>query len=87
LRGVDFEGVDMVLLDADVAGCVSTWLDRNGSLDDWRRGVLTVCRDRLSRVLQGLDGDDAVYYRRLQDMAVLVLDTPGRSATGVEPLV
>ena len=54
LRGMEIAGVDMVLLDADIAGCVTTWLGgaslrrrRIGTeppaarpLDEWRRTYL-----------------------------------------------
>jgi hypothetical protein len=35
-RGVDVGGIDMVMLDAHPAGCVSVWLEQQGLLDDWR---------------------------------------------------
>ncbi|MFE0420454.1 hypothetical protein [Streptomyces tendae] len=31
LRGVEVEDIDMVLLDADTAGCASTWIDNGGT--------------------------------------------------------
>ncbi|MGK5447847.1 hypothetical protein [Streptomyces radiopugnans] len=31
-RGAEFEDIDMVLLDADTAGCVYTWPDNGGAL-------------------------------------------------------
>lgn len=43
LRYDDVAGVDMVMLDANIAGCVSTWLNRDGSIDDWRQGILAAC--------------------------------------------
>jgi hypothetical protein len=36
LRGEELAGVDMVMLDADVAGCVDTWLHGSGPLDRGR---------------------------------------------------
>lgn len=40
LRGEEIEGVDMVMLDADVAGCVATWLGNHGQHDEERQAVL-----------------------------------------------
>ena len=73
LRGTDAVGVEMVTLDADVAGCVGVWLLRAGSLDESRCAVIAARRDELALVLASLVGDEAVYCRRLYDMAMLIL--------------
>jgi hypothetical protein len=36
LRSEEIDGVDMVMLDADVAGCVETWLKSSSDLDSVR---------------------------------------------------
>ncbi|MEU8651627.1 hypothetical protein [Streptomyces sp. NPDC048737] len=54
-RGVDVAGVDLVLLDADVAGLVPREL--RGGLDDEGVAVLRACVADLDRVLP-LVGDD-----------------------------
>lgn len=77
LRGAELAGADMVLLDADVAGCVSTWLQTRGHLDDWRTGLLMQCVNDLDRVLPLLAGAGAfAYYERLRVMAVAALGGP-----------
>ncbi|GAB2930254.1 hypothetical protein GCM10027280_17320 [Micromonospora polyrhachis] len=74
LRGVDLLGVDMVMLDADIAGCVSTRLGNRGSLDGRRQRTLTRCMADLDRVLPILTGQqERGYYGRLRTMAVAVL--------------
>lgn len=73
-RGADVAGFDMVMLDADPAGCVSVWLKQRGLLDDWRWNVLAECEQRLIRVIPELDDYGGEYYRRLLDMAVLILE-------------
>ncbi|GAA3455649.1 hypothetical protein [Dactylosporangium matsuzakiense] len=75
-------GVEMVVLDADVAGCVSTWLRNGGNLDDQRRGYLAVCEQQLIRSMPELDGYEAAYYQRLLDMTILVLGSPGDPLSG-----
>lgn len=79
LRSADVAGVCMVLLDSNVAGCVSTWLHRGGNIDDERWDILAACEQELLRVIPELDDDEAVYYQRLLDMAVLVLEVPDAS--------
>ncbi|MBV1856420.1 hypothetical protein [Catellatospora tritici] len=76
LRNVDVAGVCMVMLDADVAGCVSTWLNRGGTIDGGRWNVLSACEQELLRVVPELIDDEAAYYRRLLEMTVLVLEAP-----------
>ncbi|WIX93254.1 hypothetical protein [Amycolatopsis sp. DG1A-15b] len=67
-------GIDMVMLDANPAGCVSVWLEQQGLLDDRRWNVLAECEQRLIRVIPELDADGREYYQRLLDMTVLVLE-------------
>ncbi|MDT9690514.1 hypothetical protein Q5762_19645 [Streptomyces sp. P9(2023)] len=71
LRGRDIEGADFVLLDADIAGCVSAALD--GSLDARRRAILLRCRAAVEKVLPALDDENGAvaYYARLRHMAEL----------------
>ncbi|MFI7578215.1 hypothetical protein [Micromonospora sp. NPDC049497] len=73
-------GVSMMLLDSNVAGCVSTWLHRGGSNDDGRWDILAACEQELLRVIPELDDDEAAYYQRLLDMTVLVLNAPDDSS-------
>lgn len=77
LRGADVAGVDMVLLDTDVAGCVGTWLHDGGAIDDGRRDILLGCERELQRVGRELSGYEAAYYGRLLAMTALILGTPG----------
>ncbi|MCW3843554.1 hypothetical protein ONA70_25965 [Micromonospora yasonensis] len=72
LGGTEVEGVDLVLLDADAAGCVRTWLDNGGHLDDWRRSVVSSCSHQLDLVLPVLADEAAGYYRRLRDLTALI---------------
>jgi hypothetical protein len=74
LRGEEVSGIDMVMLDADVAGCISTWLTNGGQLDAARREILAQSMSDLDRVVDQLRGDDERYYRRLREMAALILD-------------
>ncbi|MFI6166304.1 hypothetical protein ACIBCN_05905 [Nocardia sp. NPDC051052] len=74
-RGADVAGFDMVMLDADPAGCVSVWLKQQGLLDDWRWNLLAECEQRLIRVIPELDAYGREYYQRLLDLTVLMLET------------
>ncbi|WP_444960014.1 hypothetical protein [Nocardiopsis sp. M1B1] len=75
LRGGEQAGVHMILLDADVAGCVTTWQSNRGVLDEERRRSLLRCVADLDKVLPLLtDAQETRYYGRLRDLAVTVLE-------------
>jgi hypothetical protein len=73
-RGEEVDGIDLVMLDADIAGCVSTFLGGRGHLDDQRMGILQRCRGELTTVLPRLPAAARDYYSRLQEMADLALN-------------
>lgn len=69
------EGIDLVMLDATAAGCLSVWLEQQGLADDRGSAVLAECEQRLNRVIPRLDAHGREYYQQLLDMTVLVLET------------
>ncbi|CAK7283688.1 hypothetical protein [Streptomyces misionensis] len=72
-RGAEPAGIDLVLLDATVAGCVSGWLDGGGSLDAERGRILRDAVTDLGRVLPEITGaDGSRYFRHLRRLAALV---------------
>ncbi|MET9262697.1 hypothetical protein [Amycolatopsis sp. NPDC004079] len=73
-RGTDVAAVDTVMLDENSSGCISTWLQRQGLLDDRRWNILAECEQQLIRVIPELDAYGREYYQRLLDMTVLVLE-------------
>ncbi|MEV6840361.1 hypothetical protein AB0N17_38685 [Streptomyces sp. NPDC051133] len=73
LRGVELADVDMVLLDASVAGCVSTWLNNAGTLDPARSCILQDSIKDLDRVLLEItEAQELGYFQRLRELAILV---------------
>ena len=71
--GVEIEGTDLVLLDADTAGCVQTFLARDGELDLWRVATLALCYRELAIVVRVLQGEGRDYFARLENLSRLVL--------------
>ena len=74
LRDAEVAGVDVVMVDADVAGCVSTWVHGSGPL---ARGTLAVLEHRV-RDLDGVlsvlrDQREIDYCGRLRELARLLL--------------
>ncbi|TQM84427.1 hypothetical protein FHX81_6872 [Saccharothrix saharensis] len=83
LRGRDVDGQDMVMLDADIAGCVHAFL--TGRFDERHRRVLLRLLPTVERILPALDdeGDAFRYYDRLREMAVVVLrESDARPTSG-----
>ena len=80
MRGEDVEGIDFVLLDADIAGCVSTFLGNRGRLDLWRTAVLGLRYRDVRYVLPQLDEEGRVYFSRLEVLAKLVLQAVAENA-------
>jgi hypothetical protein len=69
------EDIDMVMLDADTAGCTSAWINNGGALDPRRKRILQTCAEDLGRVVpQVSDPAGRQYYRRLHQLAILVLE-------------
>lgn len=74
LRGHEVGGVDTVMLDADVTGCVATWMGSRDQLDEWRRDLLERCLGDLDRIVSLLDKqDERAYFERLRELTVLSL--------------
>jgi hypothetical protein len=73
LRGVDVGGVEVVLLDSDVAGYVSTWLSA-GKLNSGPHSILAERMDEAYRVARlHVDSTDAAYFEGLGKLADAVL--------------
>ena len=72
LRGKDIDGIDFVMLDADIAGCVSSFLGY-GKLNLYQTAVLGISYQHASHVVSILKDEEAAYYKRLERLAELVL--------------
>ncbi|MEV7597287.1 hypothetical protein AB0O91_07850 [Kitasatospora sp. NPDC089797] len=69
-RGIAVEGVELILLDADVAGLVQREL--NGGLDDSGVAILWACIADLDKVVNLINSEYcASYFARLRTMAKL----------------
>ena len=77
-RGDAVSGIDLVLLDADVAGLASSYL-AHGALSESQRLILEGCLNDADRVVSGLSGEAGVYFARVRELAASVL------RAGVDP--
>ncbi|MGF1427527.1 hypothetical protein [Kitasatospora sp. LaBMicrA B282] len=79
LRGRDIEGEDLVMLDANIAGCVSSSLA--GPLDERHRSILLQRLAVLETVVPSIgdDGGAIEYYERLREMATLATESGAKA--------
>ncbi|HVK05766.1 MAG TPA: hypothetical protein VM490_20010 [Armatimonadaceae bacterium] len=75
-------GTSLVLLDANISGCVDTFLARGYALDLWRTATLGVCFRDVALALASPDlvAEARPYYARLETLAGLVLEVVARTA-------
>jgi hypothetical protein len=69
VRGEDIDAAELALIDADVAGCVTTFLANGGRLDDQRHRVLSECLAALEDVEPSLGGEARAYFARVRLLA------------------
>jgi len=75
--GTDIEGVDLVLLDEYVAGCISTAAGSSDRLDGERLKILSDCRKNILKVNPKLPETAKSYFERLLQMTELALTENG----------
>ena len=71
-RGRDLNGIDFVLLDANIAGCVQTFVER-GKLNLFQLAMLGLSYRDATFVIPTLNDEGAAYFWRLERLAELVL--------------
>ena len=71
-RAKDVCGIDFVMLDADVAGCVGTFLGR-GTLNLYQTAILGLSYRNLSYVIPIINDEGKEYFWRLERLAELIL--------------
>ena len=84
-RGEEIDGVDLVLVDADLHGCVLHFLGRSFGLDAWQRNILERVSDDLDRVQQKLPSACVAYFQQSQALAhslLAALDDEGAGSRG-----
>lgn len=73
LAGEEVEHLDLTLLDAATAGCISEYLSNGGQLDIRRTALLGLCHRHVAVVARQLEGEGQEYFHRLEVLAYEVL--------------
>ena len=71
-RAKDVSGIDFVMLDADVAGCIDTFIER-GNLNLYQTAILGLSYRNLSYVIPIINDEGREYFWRLERLAELIL--------------
>jgi len=74
LEGEEINGIDLVMLDADIAGCVHSILKKQPcAIPIWKCAVLGICFAEASMVCLKLSGESLHYFEYLKNMAQMAL--------------
>jgi hypothetical protein len=73
-RGRAIEGIELITLDADAAGCLQTYFATGRALTTGHVAILGRCYHDLGVVQRQLTGEARTYFQRLEQIAGAVLD-------------
>lgn len=71
--GEQVEGIELVLLEADIARCISTFLQNGARLDPECAAILRRCHRDASVVVRVMSEPTRAYFLRLERVAAAVL--------------
>ena len=80
LRAPEVQGIDLLLLDADIAEYITTFLDNRGRLPAARRASLDALARQARTAAQALTGRARDHFARLATVADLVVRSPNPGA-------
>jgi len=75
VAGQEIAGICVASLDTFAAGCIQSFVDFGGNLDDDKVTVLDSCRRDLSIVVKEMNGEAKEHIGRLEKLARMVLVT------------
>jgi hypothetical protein len=76
--GREINGIDLPLLDAEIAGCIQRYVHTSGELDPRRMELLRKSLTELNTIVLLLDSEELIYFNRLRNLANLVLQEVNR---------
>jgi hypothetical protein len=71
--GREINGINLPLLDAEIAGCIHIFVHNHGELDPARLKTLRKSLIDLNSIVLLLDSAELIYFDRLRNLANLVL--------------
>jgi len=76
--GKVINGIDLPLLDAEIAGCIHTYVHNSGELDHRHIEILRKSLTDLNTIVLLLNSEELMYFNRLRNLAILVLQEVNR---------
>ncbi|HLA07227.1 MAG TPA: hypothetical protein VJ022_07280 [Anaerolineales bacterium] len=69
----EVNGIDLPLLDAEIASCIQIFVHHNGNLDSRHVKTLRKCLVDLNTIVLLLNSAELIYFDRLRKLANLVI--------------
>ena len=76
--GKEIKGIDLSLLDAEIAGCIHRYVHNSGELDQRQVEILRKSLTDLNTIVLLLNSEELMYFNRLRNLAILVLQEVNR---------
>ena len=76
--GKEINGIDLSLLDAEIAGCIHRYVHNSGELDHRHIEILRKSLTDLNTIVLLLNSEELMYFNRLRNLAILVLQEVNR---------
>jgi hypothetical protein len=73
LGGTDVARICVTSLDTFAAGCIDTFVNNKGLLDDERINILDKCRSELEIIVENLDAEAKTYFEKLLEITNKIL--------------
>jgi hypothetical protein len=80
VAGLEVAGICVTSLDTFAAGCIQTYVDSGGRLDQERVAVLASCSRDFAVVVPQMTGEAKAYFARLEKLTSMVLESVERAA-------
>jgi hypothetical protein len=71
-------GIDLSLLDAEIAGCIQMYMYNREELDPQRVQILREHLIDLNNIVLLLDHEELIYFNRLSELANLIIQELGK---------
>jgi|OpeIllAssembly_1097287.scaffolds.fasta_scaffold832635_2 hypothetical protein len=71
-------GIDLSLLDAEIAGSIHMYMHNSEELDSWRVQILRERLIDLNNIVLLLDNEELIYFNRLSELANLIIQELGK---------
>jgi hypothetical protein len=73
--GVDVKGICVTYLDANVGGCIDSYMRKEGNqIPISHYQILQDSKTKLASILKYLDDEAFIYFSRLHDICSLIID-------------